>query len=386
MIPIRGAIAAFLMLITLAPLTALADNGNPRATILCYHVVHSPSDTPYALHRAQFREQMEYLKDAGYTVISLDELYDYVTGARESIPDNSVVITVDDGWLCTYTEIFPVMKEMGFPFTIFVYPKFVIGGDYALTWDMIREMAASGVDVESHTMSHHFLARRRHRSLGSVAYGQWLRTELAESRKTIARETGQEVRFLAYPYGSFDQAVEQATERAGYEAALSTKYGPVSRDTNPYALNRVSIDGSTTMRQFREFLGTHPLAIADATPRPGVEMDPQTPVVSARILDPQKVDPASVQMGILGEGEIPWFYDPENGTVSLVLREPLPGGRHDVVVWGRERETGRRVESMWMFRAATSTAATRTVAVQTAEETTASVSMKRAIPISGEKR
>src|SRR5438552_19098465 len=104
------------------------------ATVLCYHIVESPQDPRMEVSRETFRQQMRYLAMTGYNVIPLRELYDYVSGKRASLPKNAIVVTIDDGWRSTYTEVFPEMKRYGFPFTVFVYPKIIGQTARALTW------------------------------------------------------------------------------------------------------------------------------------------------------------------------------------------------------------------------------------------------------------
>ena len=144
------------------------------ATILCYHIVEYPADPRMEISREAFAQQMDYLELTGYTVIPLRDLYDFVMGAKQSLPKRSVVVTIDDGWRSTYTQVFPEMKKRHFPFTVFIYPKIVGQTAYAMTWKQIKEMADAGVDVQSHSYSHPFLTRRRHESLDDHAYAEWL--------------------------------------------------------------------------------------------------------------------------------------------------------------------------------------------------------------------
>src|SRR5437016_1659965 len=81
------------------------------ATVLCYHIVESPQDPRMEVSRETFRQQMRYLAMTGYNVIPLRDLYDFVTGKRTSLPKNAIVVTIDDGWRSTYTEVFPEMKR-----------------------------------------------------------------------------------------------------------------------------------------------------------------------------------------------------------------------------------------------------------------------------------
>src|SRR5437867_3540742 len=77
------------------------------ATILCYHIVESPQDPRMEVSREVFRQQMRYLDMTGYTVISLRDLYEFASGKRGELPKNAVVITIDDGWRSTFTEVYP---------------------------------------------------------------------------------------------------------------------------------------------------------------------------------------------------------------------------------------------------------------------------------------
>lgn len=330
--------ALFLALALSAPLAA--DAKAPTAVVLTYHVVESPSDTHYSMTREAFRLQMEYLRSTGYEVISLADLTDYVNGRRESIPQNSVVITVDDGWKCTYTEIFPVMQEMGFPFTIFIYPNWIGKSAYALTWSEIREMSDAGVDVQSHSNTHPFLTRRS---------AEALRTELVASKHAIEEQTGKPVRFLAYPYGDYNARVAKATEEAGYEAGLTCNFGAVEKGSNPFVMKRVVIYEKTSFAEFRKYLGTEQLRLAEAEPRPGQTGDSPRPVISARIEGFESLDPSTVNLALLGSGRMPFTYDPRNGRVSLVTREGLAGKRVRAAVWGIDAETGKRREAIWSF-------------------------------------
>src|SRR6185436_13854750 len=176
----RAFLATTLGLFLTVPLLArrAVDTTDPvGAVVLCYHIVESPADPRMEISRDTFRQQMQYLEMTGYNVIPLHDLYEYVTGKRTSLPPNSVVITIDDGWRSTYTEAYPELKKRAFPFTVFVYPQIIGKTATALNWDQVREMSANGADIESHSYSHPFLTRRRHSDLDDTAYETWLQKE-----------------------------------------------------------------------------------------------------------------------------------------------------------------------------------------------------------------
>lgn len=109
-------------------LFSLARRCNRRKLrILCYHGMALDDQAqfrPYLYMSADlFRERMEYLARAGYRVIDLDTAVAQLH-AGTLLPD-SVVITVDDGWHSFYRLALPVLKEAGFPATIYVTTYYV---------------------------------------------------------------------------------------------------------------------------------------------------------------------------------------------------------------------------------------------------------------------
>lgn len=326
---------------------------SPTATVLCYHIVESPQDPRMEIGRDAFRQQMRYLSMTGYNVIPLHELYDYITGKRASIPRNAVVITIDDGWRSTYTEVFPEMQKLGFPFTVFIYPRIIGQTSHALTWKQVKEMADAGVDVESHSFSHPFLTKRRHTAWDDHDYYQWLDRELEGSKKMIERETGHTVSFLAYPYGDYDHYLVAACARAGYAAALTCDYGRVRKASDPLRMKRFVIDKRMDFAAFRRYLGAGSMRIQDVTPIPNQVFEPEQPIViSAKIPNHESLDPKSIGMALITPGKVnPFSYDAQNGSISMILGdalESLKGKSLRALVWATDK-AGKRLEATWVF-------------------------------------
>jgi len=72
-----------------------------------------------AVSPARFEEHMRALYEAGYSAVSLRDIYDYVMKGHE-LPDHSVVVTFDDGYLSNYTQAFPVLQHYEYSAAIFV--------------------------------------------------------------------------------------------------------------------------------------------------------------------------------------------------------------------------------------------------------------------------
>lgn len=323
------------------------------ATVLCYHIVESPQDPRMEVSRETFRQQMRYLAMTGYNVIPLRELYEYVSGKRASLPRNAIVVTIDDGWRSTYTEVFPEMKRYGFPFTVFIYPQIVGQTSHALNWKQIKEMSDAGVDFESHSLSHPFLTRRRHAELDQRAYTGWLERELIDSKRLIEHATGKPVFFFAYPFGDYDHFLVDSVGRAGYDAALTCEAGKVRRGSNPLRMHRMVVEKKMDFVSFRHYLGAGSMRLDEMTPQPGVIFDPgQTLTVSAKIPNHDKIDPKSVGMALLSvPGALPFSYDPSTGAISVAaVKEALKGTYQRALVWATDAKSGKRIEASWIFK------------------------------------
>jgi len=303
--------------------------------------------------RETFRQQMRYLAMTGYNVIPLRDLYDYVTGKRSSLPKNAIVVTIDDGWRSTYTEVFPEMKRYGFPFTVFVYPQIIGQTSHALTWKQVKEMSNAGVDIESHSYSHPFLTRRRHMNLDERSYGAWLQKELVESKRQLEHATGKPVNFIAYPFGDYDHYLVDRVGKAGYGAALTCEAGKVRRGSDPLRMRRMVVEKKMDFVSFRRYLGAGSMRLDEITPQTGAAYDPgQTLTVSARIPNYEHIDPKSVGMALLSISKsLPYSYDPHTGAISVAtVKDALKGTYQRALVWATDSRSGKRIEASWIFK------------------------------------
>ena len=95
---------------------------------------------------------MRYLKAQGYRAVSLKEFLEFTTLKRQ-LPRKTVVLTFDDGWKSFRQYAEPLLKELGFTATLFIYTDF-LGARIALTWEELKELAAAGFDIQAHSKTH----------------------------------------------------------------------------------------------------------------------------------------------------------------------------------------------------------------------------------------
>jgi len=160
-----------------------------------------------------FGQQMDYLTQQGYNVISIDQAVDGVI-AGGGLPAKPMVITFDDGYTDFYTDAWPILQAHNFPATLFLTTGLVqSSGDY-LTWDQLRQMNASGLlTVGNHTWSHQSVA-------GGVR--EKVEYEIKTAQKQIEDFLGQKPTVFSYPYGSSSSMAHQILQEQGIRAAFLT--------------------------------------------------------------------------------------------------------------------------------------------------------------------
>ncbi len=115
-----------------------------------------------------------------------------------------------------------------------------------MTWEMMREMAASGrVEFGAHSVAHP--------ELSGLPEAE-ARREMTRSRQRVEEMLGRPVRHFAYPYGD-PPAVNGRTAAlardCGYASAVLAYGGPLRAGAPPHALPRIPFGGSDTTDDLR---------------------------------------------------------------------------------------------------------------------------------------
>jgi peptidoglycan/xylan/chitin deacetylase (PgdA/CDA1 family) len=214
-------------------------NGFQVVPVLCYHDFAKTCKSSLCVPEDIFEQQMKYLKENNYRVITLGELMGFLE-FKQAIPKRSVVITIDDGYRSTYDIVFPIMKKYGFRATLFIYTAFVGASKNAVKWDQLREMKEYGFEIGSHTISHADLTKVMPAE-GDDSFAQRIMKELKGSKDLIDAKLGQDTAVIAFPYGKFNKAVLDLTAKAGYKIGVSVKRGGNPVFADPLQLRRTQI-------------------------------------------------------------------------------------------------------------------------------------------------
>jgi len=189
--------------------------------VLMYHGVADEADDPNHLCVApsRFAEQLAWLKRRGLRGVSIGTLVDAMRAGR---PRGLVGITFDDGYVSVLEAALPELRRHGFTATMFIVSGRLGGSnewDEGPRWPLmsagqVRELAAAGMEIGSHSTTHVRLADLDARQL---------KAQVGDSKASLADLAGAPVRGFAYPYGSMDAAARLAVRDAGYDYACAVQ-------------------------------------------------------------------------------------------------------------------------------------------------------------------
>lgn len=261
--------------------------------ILCYHGGALQDETEWRpsnfIRSETFRHRLQYIKEYGYRVISLDEARAYQKLGR--FPPKALVITIDDGFYSTYLQMVPLLVEHQMPATFYITtyyvekqtPIFRLGVQYLhwlaksgaskeeiwkyisrgenqcteeqrtklleelaakfgvdwnailasrkisfVTKDEIRHMAKDGIDIQLHTHRH-----RLPESESEVA------CEITDNRAVLEPLVGRKLVHFCYPSGIYSKHHQAPLLAQNIETATTSNIGLNRPETNPLLLNRI---------------------------------------------------------------------------------------------------------------------------------------------------
>lgn len=262
-------------------------NKNYDYFAFCYHDVVTGlrgdlNKDPGALNVEHLIQHFKWLKDNGYTVVSLQQIDDAKKGLR-ALPEKAVLLTFDDGYRSFYTQIFPLLKRYQYPAVFALvtdwienekpvkYGKAYKTADDFLTWEQVKEIHDSGlVEIASHTndLHHGVLANPYQNELPAVTtrtytvngyeavpdYESRVKADLARSYNILKSKLGVAPKTIVWPYGSHSNVAWELAKSIGFKHSLVLEQGQNYLSDNSEHINRFLVSDNITGKQFANAL------------------------------------------------------------------------------------------------------------------------------------
>ncbi len=347
------------------PEPAPPDDG-VRVAVLGYHEFsESEPETEMRIRTAKFRQQLETIRELGLPVIPMSDFIAWKNGEK-TIPAKSVVITIDDGWKSVYTDAYPILKEFGYPFTIYLYQNYVDGGSKALTTAMVKEMIKNGATIGCHSASHPYPQTvKKYISRGEKEYDQFLDVEMSDSKRFLEQKFKKTVTTYAYPGGFFTDEMLRKAEHVGYSHLFTVQPGKVKRDSPDNILPRYIILGNydkifELAINFRDAAADSAAGMVEGAakplefpvnPQPGAIVNSRLPNIEVDLSTATNIDPKTLKMQVAGFGEVPANYASAGKLFSWQVNRRLRNKTCNVIVTWRDLEGNPASKPLeWTFQ------------------------------------
>lgn len=248
--------------------------------LIYHHFTEEEEDNPLTVTKEKLKEHLNWLKEAGYQTISVEELINYVNTPAD-LPEKAVLITIDDGYRSNYEIAYPLLKENKAKATIFAIGHSVGKDTYKETGKKIlphfsieegREMIASGlISIQSHTMDMHQSydleedkTKVRETVLpleneNETEYIRHFRQDIQSSIRQIEEEFGNPSIAFSYPRGAADELAEVLLAENGFQVTFGTEVGRnlilKGLPQSLVQLKRYNMTNQTTKEGLMEYLG-----------------------------------------------------------------------------------------------------------------------------------
>jgi peptidoglycan/xylan/chitin deacetylase (PgdA/CDA1 family) len=191
----------------------------------------------------ELNHEFEYFKSNGYKVVPLKMLISALKEKR-NIPDNWVVLTIDDNFKSFYTNAFSLFKKYNYPFSIFVYVEATQKKypDY-LTWNQLREISKYG-SIEFHSYGHKHM---------TYLSNDEIKKDFDKGLALFEKELNMKPTVFTYPYGEYSNRVQKITKSYGFDAIINQNMGAISSFSDIYDMDRTALVGKSNLKLYLRY-------------------------------------------------------------------------------------------------------------------------------------
>ena len=338
----------------------VAVDKTAQVVVLCYHRVEGTAGGTLSISPELFEQHMQRLKDHGIAVISMQDFLAWRRNEK-TIPPKCALITIDDGYVSSFEVARPILKKFGYPWTCFIYTKFIGTGGKSLTWEQLATLRDEGVEVGAHTASHQNLRDTHGKT--PEAFDSWLNEEIIGSKQLIEKKLGVRCAVFAYPEGRYNAKVLDVVKVAGFEASFTVYGQRITHGANAEKIGRyawysrrpqdmelaLNFSGPVTPSE-SEPPAASELAAAMLVTQPanGDTISDSVPVLKANLGALGEFDENTLTLRLSGVGPIPAKFDRENKIIEARPPQPLKPGEYTVFV--SAKNGAKKMETQWSFK------------------------------------
>jgi peptidoglycan/xylan/chitin deacetylase (PgdA/CDA1 family) len=311
----RAPVIAALAALSLAALPPASARAGDSLVILAYpRIGQGPAHS--SVTQAQFDAHLKELTGGGYKIVPLGEAVDAMKAGRE-LPERAVALTFDSGDRAIHRTIWPRLKALNLPFTVFIGTDRPGSRANYLGWPELSEMAAAGVEIGIEGPGGPSLA---------VLPAERMKAEIARAMHRMRQELGRAPRFFAYPQGEYTRAAAEAVAEAGLEAAFGDQSGVAHKSLGLYSLPRFVLSQTYgDAERFGVVANAMALPIRDLTPADTTIGQENPPVLGFTLAAPVgKLEQLSCFASGLGRATVEVLGDVR---AEIRMPGPFPPGR-----------------------------------------------------------
>ena len=342
-----------------------------QVVALCYHRVEGVAGGALSITPELFEQHMQRLKDHGIQVISMQDFLAWRRNEK-TIPPKCALISLDDGYLSAFEVARPILKKFNYPWTYFIYTKFIGSGGKSVSWEQLAMLRDEGVEIGCHTISHQSLRETRGKS--PDAYDAWLREEIIGSKQLVEKRLGIRCAVFAYPEGRYNAKVLDMVKVGSFEAAFTVYGQRITHGAHADRIGRYAwyAKRPQDLEQALNFSG--PLSSSEEEPAAareiaaamlltqppnGDSIAETEPLLKANLSALGAFDDKTLTMRLSGVGLVQFKFDAVNRIIEARPKQPLKPGEYTVVVSAKAGD--KKVETQWGFRVVPATGLNATI-------------------------
>ena len=221
---------------------ASSKPGTAAIPILTYHVINSApagsgASPDLYVPGSEFSAQMQALKSAGWTAVTLDQVEQYWTKGTALPTGKPIVVTFDGGYASQFVNALPVLKGLGWKGVINLPSNGRSPADGGLTDDQTRGLVAAGWELDA--------AGNDSPDLTGLSTTEIV-SEVKAERQDLQARFKAPVNWYSYASGAYNAVVTASLSEAGFVGATTTSSGWANPKENRFRLPRIAVAGGTS--------------------------------------------------------------------------------------------------------------------------------------------